>query len=239
MNQKEKLSKDDGTDRIDQAYFRSMIGCLMYLTTTRLDILNVVSILSRFIHCASEMHLKATKRVIRYVKGTYDFGIKFTRSKEFELVGFLDSDWGGSIDDTRSTSGYCFTFGSGFFSQCTKKQEIVAQSIVEAEFIVVTVAVNQAIWLRKILNDLNMEQKESTEILINNQVAIAIFHYPVFHGKTKHFNIKLFFLREVQKDGDVILLYCKIEDQVADVFTKPLQVSKFEFLRTKLGVCSF
>ncbi|RVX23464.1 Retrovirus-related Pol polyprotein from transposon RE1 [Vitis vinifera] len=101
MNQKEKLSKDDGTDRIDQAYFRSMIGCLMYLTTTRLDILNVVSILSRFIHCASEMHLKATKRVIRYVKGTYDFGIKFTRSKEFELVGFLDSDWGGSIDDTR------------------------------------------------------------------------------------------------------------------------------------------
>ncbi|KAL6338722.1 hypothetical protein AAG906_023871 [Vitis piasezkii] len=87
---KREARKDDGTDRIDQAYFRSMIGCLMYLTT-RLDILNVVSILSRFIHCA----------MIRYVKGTYDFGIKFTRSKEFELVGFLDSDWGGSIDDTR------------------------------------------------------------------------------------------------------------------------------------------
>ena len=92
-----------------------MIGCLMYLTTTRPDILNVVSILSRFIHCASEMHLKAAKRVIRYVKGTCDFGIKFTRSKEFELVGFLDSDWGGSIDDMRRTSGYCFTSSSGFF----------------------------------------------------------------------------------------------------------------------------
>ena len=105
MNQKEKLSKDDGTDKIDHAYFRSMIGCLMYLTTTRPDILTVVTILSRFIHCASEMHLKVAKRVIRYVEGTYDFGIKFARSKEFELVGFSDSDWEGSIDDMRSTSG--------------------------------------------------------------------------------------------------------------------------------------
>ena len=83
-----------------------------------------------------------------------------------------------------------------------------------------------------------MEQKESTKILIDNQASIAISHNPVFHGKTKHFNIKLFFLRKVQKDGDVILFYCKTEDQVANVFTKPLQVSKFEILRTKLGVCS-
>ena len=118
MNQKEKLNKDDGTAKIDQAYFRSMIGCLMYLSTTRPNILNVVSILSRFIHYASEMHLKASKRVIRYVKGTCDFGIKFTRSKEFELVGFSNSDWGGSIDDMRSTLGYCFTFGSSFFCWC-------------------------------------------------------------------------------------------------------------------------
>ena len=98
--------------------------------------------------------------------------------------------------------------------------------------------VNPAIWLRNILNGLNMEQKESTKILIDNQAAIVISHNLMFHGKTKHFNIKLFFLRKVQKDGDVILLYCKTKDQVADVFTKPLQVNKFEILRTKLGVCS-
>lgn len=116
MNQKEKLCKEDGTDKIDQVYFRSLIGCLMYLTATRPDILNALSILSRFMHCASELHLKAAKRVIRYVKGTYDFGIKFTRSKKFNLVGFSDSDWGGSIDDMRSTSGYCLTLGSGVFS---------------------------------------------------------------------------------------------------------------------------
>ena len=239
MNQKEKLCKEDGADKIDQAHFRSLISCLMYLTATRPDIFNAVSILSRFMHCASELHLKAAKRVIRYVKGTCNFGIKFTRSKEFKLVGFSDSDWGGSIDDLRSTSGYCFTLGSGVFSWCSKKQETVAQSTAEVEFVAATAAVNQALWLRKILIDLNLEQKESTEILVDNQAAIAISYNPVFHGKTKHFNIKLFFLREVQKDGAIVLVYCKTEDQAADIFTKPLLVSKFEFLRTKLGVCSY
>ncbi|RVW83186.1 Retrovirus-related Pol polyprotein from transposon RE2 [Vitis vinifera] len=134
---------------------------------TRPNILNVISILSQFIHYASEMYLKAAKRVIRYVKGTSDFGIKFKRSKEVEL--------------------------------CSKRQEIVAQSIVEAEFIAATSVVNQAIWLRKILNELNMEQKKNMKILIDNQAAIVISHNLVFHGKTKHFNIKLFFLREVQR----------------------------------------
>ena len=79
--------------------------------------------------------------------------------------------------------------------------------------------------------DLNLEQKESIEIFVDNQVAIAISHNPVFHGKTKHFNIKLFFLREVQKEEFVTLVYCKSVDQLADLFTKPLPINKFEFLR--------
>jgi hypothetical protein len=231
MNSKEKLCKEDGTEKIDQVYFRSLVGCLMYLTATRPDILNAVSILSRFMHCASEWHLKAAKRVLRYVKGTCDFGIKFTKSKEFKLVGFSDSDWGGSTDDMKSTSGYCFTLGSGVFSWSSKKQETVAQSTAEAEFVAATAAVNQAMWLRKILSDLHLDHKEDTKIFVDNQAAIAISHNPVFHGKTKHFNIKLFFLREVQKDGVVTLVYCKTEEQIADVFTKPLPVSKFKDLR--------
>ena len=193
MDQKEKLCKEDGADKADEGYFRSLIGCLMYLTATCPDILNDVSILSRFMHNASELHLRAAKRIIRYVKGTSDFGVKFTWSKEFKLVGFSDSDWGGSIDDMRSTSGYYFTLGSSVFSWSSKKQETVAQSTAEVEFIAATSIVNQALWLRKILMDLNLEQKESTKIFVDNQAAIAISHNPVFHGKTKHFNIKLFF----------------------------------------------
>lgn len=238
MNQKEKLCKDDGAEKIDEGYFRSLIGCLMYLTATRPDILNVVSILSRFMHCPSELHLRAAKRVIRYIKGTTDFGVKFKRSKEFKLVGFSDSDWGGSIDDMKSTFGYCFTLGSGVFSWSSKKQEIVAQFTAKAKFIVATATVNQAILLRKILLDLDMKEKEKTKIHVDNQAAIAISQNPVFHGKTKHFDTKLFFLREVQKEGIITLVYCKSEDQLADLFMKPLPISKFESLRSRLGVCS-
>ena len=155
-----------------------------------------------------------------------------------KLFGYSDSDWGGSLDDMKSTSGYCFSLGSRIFSWCSKKQDIMAQSTTEAEFVAVAIAVNQALWLRKILVDLQMEQTKGTEVLVDNQATIAISHNPVFHGKTKHFNIKLFFLREVQKDGDITLVYCKTEEQLADIFTKPLSVSKFQLIRKKLGVCS-
>ncbi|CAJ2639700.1 unnamed protein product [Trifolium pratense] len=237
MNQKEKLSKEDGFDKVDEGYYRSLIGCLMYLTATRPDILFAVSILSRFMHCASEMHLKAAKRILRYIKGTVDYGVKFESCPTFKLCGFSDSDWAGSIDDMKSTSGYCFSLGSGVFSWCTKKQETVAQSTAEAEFIAATAAVNQVVWLKKILFDLHLQQNHKIEVFIDNQAAIAISKDPVCHGKTKHFNIKLYFLREMQQNGEVTLVYCKSEDQLADLFTKPLPVSKFEFLRQKIGVC--
>ena len=69
-------------------------------------------------HCASEMHLRATKRVLRYIKATHDYGVKFVKSENFKLSGYLDGDWVGSIDDRKSTSGYCFSIGSRFFSWC-------------------------------------------------------------------------------------------------------------------------
>jgi predicted peroxiredoxin len=235
MNQKEKLSKEDGFDKVDEGYYRSLIGCLMYLTATRPDILFAVSILSRFMHCASEMHLKAAKRILRYIKGTIDYGVKFESCPTFKLCGFSDSDWAGSIDDMKSTSGYCFSLGSGIFSWCTKKQETVAQSTAEAEFIAATAAVNQVVWLKKILFDLHLQQNHKIKVFIDNQAAIAISKNPVC--QTKHFNIKLYFLREMQQNGEVTLVYCKSEEQLADLFTKPLPVSKFEFLRQKIGVC--
>ncbi|WJZ99428.1 hypothetical protein VitviT2T_017875 [Vitis vinifera] len=92
-----------------------MIGCLMYLIATRPDIIHVVSLLLRYMYCASEIHFQATKRVIRYVLGTMDYGIKFSQVQSFNFHGFSDSDWASCVDDTRSTSGYCFSFGSGVF----------------------------------------------------------------------------------------------------------------------------
>lgn len=238
MCQKEKLSKEDEAEPVDETFYRSLVGCLMYLTATRPDILHSISLLSRFTNCATETHLTTAKRVLRYVKGTLSFGIKFCTSQDCILQGYSDSDWGGSLDDLKSTSGYCFFFGSSVFSWCCKKQDTVAQSTTEVEFIAANAAVNQGLWLRKVLVDLNMKQEGCTYVFVDNQAAISISNNPVFYGKTKHFNIKLFFLREMQKVGTVRLTYCKSELQLADIFTKPLPRSKFEFLREKLGVCS-
>ncbi|XP_047321474.1 secreted RxLR effector protein 161-like [Impatiens glandulifera] len=163
---KEKLSKNDETNKVDEALYRRLVGCLIYLTETRPDILHVVSLLS-FTNCATETHFRAAKRVLRYVKGTPDFGIKFSTGLKCSLQGYSDSDWAGSIDDMRT----------------------------EAEFIVAIVAANQALWLRKMLIDLNLRQEDYTEVFIDNQAAIFISNNP--------FHIKLFFLREVQKEGSV------------------------------------
>ena len=99
MNPKEKLCKEDGTNYVDVGYFRSLIGCLIYLTTTRPDIQVAVSLLSQFMHCASEMHLIASKRILRYIKGTIDYGVKFEKCQNFKFSGFLDSDCSGDMDD--------------------------------------------------------------------------------------------------------------------------------------------
>jgi hypothetical protein len=144
MNQKDKFSKEDGTARVDEENFKSLIGCLLYLTTTRPDILHATSLLSRFMHCPSEIHIRAAKRILRYIKGTCSFGVKFLKCQELKLHGFSDSDWGGFIDDMKSISRFCFNLGSAIFSWSTKKQDIVAQPTAEAEFIAATAAVNQA-----------------------------------------------------------------------------------------------
>jgi hypothetical protein len=239
MNQKEKFCKEDEDAKIDETLYRTLIGCLMYLTATRPDIMNATSILSRYMHCVSEIHFQAAKRIVRYIMGTIDYGLKFCQVKNSILHGYSDSDWASYVDDMRSTSCYCFSFGSAIFSWSSKKQEVIAQSTIEAEYVAATVAVNQAIWIRKLMADLQMEQKESTQILVDNQAAISIAKNPVFHGKTKHFKLKLYFLREVQREGEIQLIYCKTENQNVDILTKPLPQAKYEFFRQRLGVCSF
>ncbi|RDX58804.1 Copia protein, partial [Mucuna pruriens] len=224
MNQKEKFIKEDGADKVNEAHFRSVIGCLMYLTSTRSNILFSVRFVSRFMHCASELHLKAAKRIVRYIKGTVNYGVKYYKVQDFKLSSFSYSDWASSLDDMKNTSGYCFGIGSN--------------STVEAKFVATTVVVNQAIWLRNILANFGLKQDQSTKNFVDNQAAISISYNLVFHRKTKHFNVKLFYLREMQEDGDVSLVYCKTKDQVVDMFTKSFSLSKFEFLRKKLGVCS-
>ncbi|KAK5819945.1 hypothetical protein PVK06_024980 [Gossypium arboreum] len=222
-----KLSSQGDHEPVNESTYRSLVGCLLYLIATRPDILFAISMLSRFMHCCNVQHFQAAKRVLRYIKGTLDYGVLFNKAETLKLKGYTDSDWAGSSDDMKSTSGYAFTLGSTMFCWSSRKQSMVAQSTAEAEYAAAANAVNQAIWLRKILADLNLYQRKATEIFYDNKSAVAIAKNPVFHGRTKHFSIKLHVIREMEQAREVELIHCNSEEQVADIFTKALGVSRF------------
>ncbi|XP_016667387.1 uncharacterized mitochondrial protein AtMg00810-like [Gossypium hirsutum] len=110
-----KLSNQEDHEPVNESTYRSLAGCLLYLTATRPNIMFAVSLLSRFMHCCNEKNFQAAKRVLRYVKGTLSHGMLFNKAESLKLVGYIDSDWAGLSDDMKSTSGYAFTLGSTMF----------------------------------------------------------------------------------------------------------------------------
>ncbi|XP_015167259.1 uncharacterized mitochondrial protein AtMg00810-like [Solanum tuberosum] len=217
-----KLGKDEDSKKVDDSMYRSLIGSLLYLTTSRSNILFVVSFVSRFMHSPRDTHFTMAKRVLRYIKKTSKFGTFFPTSAEvtMNLVGYSNSDWGGGVDDSKRTSGYLFYLGTSCFNWSSRKQKTTAQSTSEAEYIACASTVNQAIWLRKMLKDLGHEQTEATKIMCDKSSAVSISKNSVFHGQTKHIKIKFSFIREVQQSNEVLFVLCSFENQLADIFTK-------------------
>lgn len=193
-------------------------------------------LLSRFIQDPTETHFTATKRILRYMKGTLDYGLIYLKQESNQLVGFSDSDCVGSLDDSKSTRRFCYSFGSIVFALNSKKQQVVAQSTVEAEYIVCAAAANHTLWLRKLLVELGFKQEKGTLINVDNLSTIAIAKNPVQHGSTKHIKVKYHVLRDAVKEGEIELLHCLINDQLVDIFTKRLGNERFEYLRFCLGV---
>ncbi|KAE8734773.1 Detected protein of unknown function [Hibiscus syriacus] len=212
MNLNEKLKKDDGTEETDAWSFRSLVGGLIYLTNKRLDISFVVGVISRFMHCPSRHHFGAAKRVLRYIAGTLDFGLWYDNISKFNLSGYTDRDWAGCLEDRRSTSGYVFGFGSGVVCWSSKKQATTALSSSEAEYTAATSSACQALWLKRILADINLKQKEATVIYCDNQATISMSKNPSFHGRTKHIDIRVHFIRDLVSDGSIILKYCNTNE---------------------------
>ncbi|XP_021804176.1 uncharacterized protein LOC110769168 [Prunus avium] len=120
---------------VDENQYRQIVGSLLYLTVTRPDIMFAASLLARFMHCPTKKHCGTAKRVLRYIQGTIDYGIEYQKGNKAILIGYCDSDWSGSQDDMKSTSGYAFSFGSGVFSWASVKQHSVALSTAKAKYV--------------------------------------------------------------------------------------------------------
>jgi hypothetical protein len=234
-----KLSKEGEGKSVDSTMYKSLVGSLRYLTMTRPDILYGVGLVSRYMETPRESHWLAAKRILRYIKGTLNFGLFYTYGESADLVGYSDSDWGGDQDERKSTTGHVFYLGSTAFSWTSKKQAIVALSSCEAEYVAISSAVCEAIWLRNLLESLNHTQEKSTVIYVDNKSAIKLSKNPVQHGRSKHIDTRFHFLRDHVKQKTIELEYCDTKEQVADIFTKPLPVAHFNTLREMLGVKAF
>jgi hypothetical protein len=236
MEVKLKLLVDTSSDLIDATLYRQIIGSLMYLTNTRPDICFAVNTLSQFLVEPRRVHLVAAKHVMRYLKGTMDYGLSYDGDHDFTLSGYTDADWAGSVADRKSTSGCCFSLGSAMISWQSRKQSSIALSTVEAEYIAACSASCEAIWLRKLLTGLFDLEMRATAILCDNQSCIKMTENPVFHDRSKHIEIHYHFIRDMVQRGALKLQYISTDEQVADVLTKPLSRVKFEHFRDKLGI---
>jgi hypothetical protein len=157
-----KLLSDTSSEIVDVTMYRQMIGSLMYLTNTRPDICFAVNTLSQYMVEPRHVHLVAAKHVLRYLKGTIDYGLRYVSDHEISLQGFTDSDWAGSVADRKSTSGCCFSFGSAMISWFSRKQTSVAPSTVEAEYIAACSTSSEVVWLWKLLAGLFDLELEAT-----------------------------------------------------------------------------
>ena len=230
-----KFTSDPSGEFVDVTLYRSMIECLLYLTASRPDIAFGVGVCSRFQSNPKVSHLNAIKRIIKYVGGTCDYGLFYSKGSNLPLVGFSDSDWASNTDDRKSTTGGCFYVGANLVAWMSKKQNFVSLSTAEAKYIAAGSCCSQLLWMKKLLNDYGISQ-DTMVVYCDNSSAIDISKNPIQHSKSKHIEIRYHFIRDLVERKIVCLECIPIERQNTDIFTKPLDRSKFETLRQVIGV---
>ena len=139
----------------------------------------------------------AAKRVLRYIRGTLSFGLRYQKVSNCKLISYTDSDWAGCADDRKNTSSYAHSLGSGVIPWASKKQQTIALSSSKAKYKATASATCQIVWLRRILTNLKEKQDEATIMFCDNKSTITMTKNLVFHGRTKHIEIRHHFIREL------------------------------------------
>ncbi|KAJ9535709.1 LOW QUALITY PROTEIN: hypothetical protein OSB04_un001135 [Centaurea solstitialis] len=217
---------------VDQKTYRAIIGSLLYLTASRPDIM-----FATFFVLANpkESHMMGVKRILRYLKGTPNRGLWYPKESGFELVAFSDADHGGCQLDRKSTSGHVQFLGDKLVSWGSKKQHCVSTSTAEAEYVAAASYCSQVLWMRTQLRDYGYSFNH-IPIYCDSKSAIAITCNPVQHTRTKHIDIRYHFIKDHLERGTIELYFVNTEYQLADLFTKPLDEKRFNFLISKLGM---
>jgi hypothetical protein len=190
---------------------------------------------ARFQVDPKEVHLRAMKRIMRYLVYTPKFGLWYPKGSTFDLIGYSDADWAGCKIDRKSTSETCQFLGRSMVSWASKKQKSVALSTAKAEYIAAGHCCAQLLWMRQTLRDYGYKLSK-VPLLCDNESAICIVENPVERSHTKHIDIRQHFLRDHQQRGDIEIAYINTKEQLADIFTKPLDEKTFTKHRNELNI---
>jgi hypothetical protein len=208
----------------------------MYLVNTKLDICYAINLLNQFMSQPRQTHWIVAKHVLRYLRGTIGYGLKYASSVDLILQGYADADWERSPVDKKITSSCCFTLFYAMVSWCLRKQSSVALSTAEAEYIALSVPVREVVWLRKLLTDLFNHEMDPTIIHCDKQSCVKLFENPMFHDRSKHIEIKYHYIIDMVQRNIVHVQYLPTHEKIADIFTKPLAKTKFNCFRESLGL---
>lgn len=229
------LDYGDGTNKTSEPY-RELLGSLMYLMLgTRPDISYAVNKMSRYQENATDEHWSYLKGILRYIKGTTDYKLVYRRASDVPLRGYADSDWANDKIDRKSTSGYLFEVYGNVVVWCSKKQPIVTLSTTEAEYVAACTAVQESIWIEKLLTDLDIEVKYPIQVFEDNFGCCMVSKNPETK-RTKHIDVRYHYLRNLVLEGRYVLDQISTEDQVADIFTKGLPKKTFEKFVEKMSL---
>ncbi|WVZ48888.1 hypothetical protein U9M48_000283 [Paspalum notatum var. saurae] len=229
MTASEKLLKNQGAalNEKDKFKYWSIVGGLQYLTLTRPDLSFAVNRVCQYIQSPTDAHWTAVKRILRFVKGTADHGLKIQKSGSMMLSGFSDADWAGCLDDRRSTSGFAVFLGPNLISWSSKKQNIVSRSSTEAEYKAIANLTAELIWIQSLLKELGVFLSKAPRLWCDNLGATYLTTNPVFHARTKHIEVDFHFVREQVARKAMEVRFISSEDQLADMMTKPLSRAPF------------
>ncbi|GKB25496.1 hypothetical protein Tco_0864897 [Tanacetum coccineum] len=221
-----KLDADLQGTQVDQTKYHSMIGGLMYLTVSRPDIAYSTFICAHYQARPTDKHLKEVKRIFRYLRQTINMGLWYSKDSGFELIAYADADHAGCNDDCKSTSGGIQFLGDKLVSWSSKKQDCIAMSSAEAEYVSLSTCCAQVIWMRTQLLDYRFRYNK-TPMYCDSKSAIAISCNPVQHSRTKYINICNHFIKEHVEKCTIELYFVGTEYQLADLFTKALPRERF------------
>lgn len=226
------LTRSENIDFVPDFPYREAVGALLFLSSvSRPDIAYAVNIVSRYINNPNKEHINAVKRIIRYLIKTKNMCITYNCSNE--LTGFCDSDFAADLDSRKSNSGYVFMLNGGPITWASRKQNTVALSTTESEYVAASEAAKEILWLRQLLCDIGQPQN-SVCLYIDNQSTIKLIHNPVYHKRSKHIDVRYNFIREKVEENIIEIKYVKSACQLADFLTKALPTSKFEYNRDKV-----